>query len=74
MKGDQLKVKLWKDEWYPIYGLSSERGSFDLELDIPEAMIVELKEATERFEAIQDYIDNLRAKKVDELKPTGGTK
>jgi len=69
-----MKVKLWKDEWYPVYGLSSEHGSFDLELDIPEAKITELKEATERFESIQDYIDNLQQKEVDELNQTGGTK
>jgi len=53
-----MKVRIYKDEWYPVYGID-EDNSFGKALDIPKDKIEWILKAEKEFIKTQDYLENI---------------
>ena len=49
-----MKVKIWCDEWYPVYTLEEDYGD---EHDIPVELVKRYRIAHAQWRAVQDKLD-----------------
>ena len=61
-----MKMFLTEDEWYPVYGFSTEDRPYlrQLSVEVSPELIQEWKEALDAFEKIQEKIAKLPTTKI----------
>lgn len=52
-----MRVRLYKDEWYPILTVSTDSGGFELE--VPNVLWKRYQKATKEFEEAHELIRTL---------------
>lgn len=52
-----MKVNIYKDEWYPVYGIVTD--GYGPQIEIPQELFDRAKAAEEEFDAVQEELRKL---------------
>ena len=52
--GEEMKVNLTWDEWYPVYNIDTSKCPQEPEFEVPEAQVAEWKRVCAEFDRVQE--------------------
>ena len=53
-----MKIKIDRDEWYPVYCLCKD-GDWELEIDVPNEIVEIIEPLESAFKNMQEYLGKL---------------